>query len=129
MSRKRRGVRAPSDRRIHYPGLLVILEREACARRPSMRSRNIRQGGVGCRGLCFFSPAASFFFLRFSPALSSPRPFWPLDTCFLRWIQILLGIQVEIYAIISMKQSSMDLSHLSGLYRKSYCYCRTFNVV
>lgn len=27
---------------IHYPELLVILEREACARRPPMRSGNIR---------------------------------------------------------------------------------------
>lgn len=51
-------------------------------RRLSMRSRNIRQGRVECRGLCFFS--RRFFFLYFVLALSSSRLSWPLDTCSLR---------------------------------------------
>lgn len=59
--------------------------REACARRPSVRSGNIRRGGVGCwcksvgeeEGTTLLH--AVFFFAPASP--SALRPFLPLDTC------------------------------------------------
>lgn len=68
----------PQDRRIHYPGLLVILEREACAR----CAREYKTRGSWVPGTLLFLPLLLFFF---SSAVSSPRLFWPLDTCFLRF--------------------------------------------
>lgn len=85
--------------------------REACARRPSMRSRNIRQGEVRCWGLCFFSHC---FFFSFTSLLPFPR---------LVSFGVLTPVSWDpnpfrdsgrnLSAIIGMKRDSMDLSHLS----------------
>lgn len=83
--------------------------REACARRPSMRSRNIRQGEVGCRRLYFFS----CFFFSFTSLLPFPRlvSFGVLTP--VSWDPNPFRDSGRILsAIIGMKRGSMDLSHL-----------------
>lgn len=77
--------------------------REDCERRPSMRSRNIRRGGVRCRATLLRPQLFSSLRSCLSPLPSLPCPvpsrsvpFLPLDTCSRRWIRILLGIQVDL---------------------------------
>lgn len=63
-NRRRRGERAPSDRRIHYPGLLVILEREAAAL-DALEEYKTR--GSWVPGTLLFLPLLLFFFTSFLP--------------------------------------------------------------
>lgn len=95
---------------IHYPELLVILERSlrATASDALGEYKKLRRGSWVLRTMPLSSLLPLFFF--FTP-LPRPRlvPFCLLTPVPLRWIWILLGIQVEIYiADIGTKQALMD---------------------
>lgn len=89
---------------IHYPELLVILERSlrATASDALEEYKKLRRESWVLRTMPLFS---YFFFLHFT-LLPLPRlvPFCLLTPVPLQWIRILLGIQVEIYADIGTKR-------------------------
>lgn len=93
---------------IHYPELLVILERSlrATASDALEEYKKLRRGSWVLRTM---PPFSYFFFLRFT-RLPLPRlvPFCLLTPVPLRWIRILLGIQVEIYADIDTERGLMN---------------------
>lgn len=118
--------------RIHYPGLLVILERRLRSRATALDALEEykTRGSWVPHGLPLFlsflphpsSPSSRVYFslllllllppihrLARSIFLPLPPHRLPLDTCSSPWIRILLGIQVYIYAAVSIKEGSTYL--------------------
>ena len=122
-----RGERAPSDRRIHYPGLLVILERSLRATALDALEEYKTRGSWVPGTPRFYS---RHFFLHFAPRpLPRPCPFLSLDTCsFTMDLNPFGGIQVD----LSMRHKARfdgSVHYLPELQHRLGCRFRTSNVV